>query len=150
MGDLTCVPGGGTLVTFTYLPTITRYDSTGSVVWSVDLPDFVGLPFVEDFSSTGAARLRTRYNGEGDLVQSVASVPPHGLLVQVARLAAASPERPNQQSIVRRRSFLIDVRDGSGSSIGDSLPILTLVRPSEAWAIEEHKLGHPIIVGYKH
>src|SRR5690606_34032751 len=113
-GPIACLPNGDVVVAFTYLPAITAYDQRGAVKWSVDLPGFVPLTSSEERGYNGVGFVSS-YDYAGELVQSLVALGGEARLVQVARLAAARPERPSSQSIVRRDTYLISAISGRGT-----------------------------------
>jgi hypothetical protein len=148
-GSIACLPNGDVVIAFTYLPTITAYDPRGAVRWSVNLPRFVPLAFWEEQDAKGVGFSRS-YESAGHRLLSFLAVGGDALLVQVAHLAAASPDRPNAQRIERRDTYLVSATTGQGALLTSSLPTILVASDRMLWGVDEAPEGHPVLVGYRY
>jgi hypothetical protein len=149
-GPLACLPDGGVVVAFTYLPRVSAYDSLGNERWTAEVPEFEGLLFEESLQGKRSMSFASRMSKGGHLVQVVKLVPPGGVLLQVLQLDEAKPGAPRVQRVIRTRTFLTSASDGTGFLLSDSLPSIIGVTARHLWTVEEGPAGHPVVVGYRY
>lgn len=150
LGPTVCMPDGDVILAFTFLPILRAYDSAGRPRWSASLPGFRPLVFLETHDAEGRVRFSERFDFAGDRLLTARPAPGSTIAVQVARLDAATPERPNSQRILRRRTYLISAASGEGAFISDSLPTLLGLTDTMFWAVEEAPEGYLRVVGYRY
>lgn len=148
LGPTACLPNGDVVVAFTYLPWVASYDKQGSLRWVTKLPDFMPVAFQENKGPDGYVTFSRSFKTAGDMVLGIQHVPGGSILVQVARLNPATPERPTAQKIQRRSTYILSAESGEGAFLTDSLPALLAVTNRTLWTVEEAPAGFPRIVGF--
>jgi hypothetical protein len=150
-GRVGCLPNGDVVLAFTYLPFVRAYDANGGLRWSAVLPDFKPLAFREVQRRRGVAPgFISSYDHAGHMVLSIVPLGGAGVLVQVAELAASTPENPRVQKIERWMTYLLSTATGEGALVSERLPGLMAANDSTLWTVEEAAAGHLVVVAYRY
>jgi len=84
------------------------------------------------------------------MVLSLVATPNGLILIQVARLNAATRERQRAQVIAERLTYVVSAETGGGAKLGVTLPWILAATDSVLWGWDEAPKGYPIIVGFRY